>query len=297
MFVSCGGTRNFNQTGSLSWASRHGKTLKFRFAPPDGTKVVLTSVTKRVKTFEGIKEQKDHLEVKSNLEYKSLAGGYTILVRSTSSNMTRDGLLGEDPVAAMLKDVEIKYYVSDDGKISDIKGYDAVEQKAQLTLSETLKPALLPVLNEESLKSQEIREWNDKIADFVGREVVVGEVLDVEVPFALPNGQQVTCVMQTKVSGLESCPAGKCVRIQISYSSYQNEIGAFESMDGRKTNDKRVSKGPFVFGTTSRLIDPNTMLIYSDERTRTLKMMAELPDHATVPVTLTETRTDVFEYL
>ena len=293
LFSACGGAQSGHQGAvSASKKSRCG-TLRFRFAPPDGTRVLLTTVTTRVKKLEGQREQKDLVEVRSNLEYKSSRNGYLISEKLTSSNMTRDGLLGQDPVSSLLQDMEIKYYVSGDGKIDHIEGFGAVEQKAHSTLSENLKAVLLPRLKEEHLISQQIQDWNDRIADFVGREVAVGQTVDVQVPFALPNGQRVNCLMRTTFSGMEDCPAGKCLRIHTRYSSYQDQSSDLAS-SGSKRYDTRG--GPQVYGTNSRLIDPSTMLIYSDETQRTMKMTAHISDHGVLPMTLTETRRHTFMY-
>ena len=289
LFVACGGPQTASQQ-TVSVNKKSGKgTVKFRFAPPDGTKAVLTTVTTRVKSYDGRREQKDFVEVRSNLEYKSSSSGYLISEKLTSSNMTRDGLLGQDPISKLLQDMEIKYYVSGDGYIDHIEGYAAVERKAHTTLSENMRDALLPRLTEKVLISEEIREWKDKIADFVGREVAVGEVFHVEVSFALPNGQRVRCLMQTVVLGFEDCPAGRCARIESRYNSW-NKPG------DTLGNSTQSSLGPQIYGTTSRLIDPNTMLIYSDETQRTMKMIAQNSELGVVPVTLTETRRHTFLY-
>lgn len=298
--VACGGSKI--GSGDSPYGLNNGtldpsRPIKFRFAPPNGVKSLQTIVTKRLMVFDGLGEQKDHAEIKSAFLYQTTRDGYTISVTSKSSNMTRDGLLGEDPIAKLLKDVEIVFHVLGNGQISDIQGYDKVEEKAQTTLSEDLKPVLLPALREETLKSKDITEWNDKIAHFAGSEVSIGESFQQAVPFALPNGMIVVCQMHTTIARLEACPPGKCVRIEIRYNSDAAESTSLVA-NSQTTflPESSFVSDTHILGSASRLIDPNTMLIYSEKMSRTIKMNTEIPGMGPIPTTVNESRSYTFEY-
>src|SRR5687767_484093 len=84
-------------------------TFTFRFAPPDGTKVVRDYRLVRERTAEGQPPQREEAESRTNGAFKKVADGYLHTAKVSMNTMRRNGQTITDPVTALLSTLELTY--------------------------------------------------------------------------------------------------------------------------------------------------------------------------------------------
>jgi hypothetical protein len=267
--------------GAQATGPTGAETISFRFAPPDGTHFVQSMVTTREKSFEGIGRQVDRLESETEISLRRSGEGYVMTAKPISLKMTTDGRPAPDPVSEMLRGVVLTYRIDRDGQIQGIDGYGGLVERARQSFPPQVAEALAPLLSEQALVARETAEWNGRIGDFAGNDFAIGDSVDAEVPFTLPNGDALVYLMRISFPRLEDCAAGSCVRVEQRYDS--DSLAA-------------TASGSRISGSASRLIDPRTMLIYGEVVTRTISMTMDVPGQGPVPTTLKEERSYSFAY-
>jgi hypothetical protein len=289
--------------GAQATGPTGAETISFRFAPPDGTHFVQSMVTTREKSFEGIGRQVDRLESETEISLRRSGEGYVMTAKPISLKMTTDGRPAPDPVSEMLRGVVLTYRIDRDGQIQGIDGYGGLVERARQSFPPQVAEALAPLLSEQALVARETAEWNGRIGDFAGNDFAIGDSVDAEVPFTLPNGDALVYLMRISFPRLEDCAAGSCVRVEQRYDSEADAVGKAVSETAADLASKTgadslaaTASGSRISGSASRLIDPRTMLIYGEVVTRTISMTMDVPGQGPVPTTLKEERSYSFAY-
>lgn len=281
------------------------ETISFHFAPPDDTAYIQTLVTEREREIEGMAKQVDRIETRTAYAIKRDGSDYIIAATPMSSQTTRDGQVVSDPIQNLFQGSPITFVVAADGKLKEVRGYDALTEKMQKSLPPEIAKALAPELNERMMVARETAEYNGRIGNFAGKDYTVGETIDEASTYQLPGGESLKYSLHTTVKGLEPCPPGKCARVEVTYDSDADAVGkaVLDTVNEVAKvvpggNDKAPASigGTKVAGTGSRLIDPKTMLIYAESLSRNIRMRLEVPGKGKVPSQLSETRTYTFEY-
>ncbi|HWM93254.1 MAG TPA: hypothetical protein VN493_21000 [Thermoanaerobaculia bacterium] len=119
--------------------------------------------------------------------------------------------------------------------------------------------------------------WAGRISDFTGQSFELGSSWTAEVPFALPSGEEIQFYTRTEIAEKVRCGDKDCVRIRFRYDSDASAMGAkigqsvSEIAKGVGGPEVQIKKMTFT-GGGERLIDPATMLIYSETLERTMNM-------------------------
>jgi hypothetical protein len=272
----------------------------FRFNPPDGTRVITTYTLQRTRTIDGQPPVRDEVEAKSEGIFKRAGTGFEFAQRTLSSAMRRNGSLVDDPVISLLAQVPFTSIISAEGELTDARGFEKVEALVTSRLTAQVAAALAPVLSQAALAGRAKAEWNARYADFAGAKLKIGDVIDAQEPQPLPTGGTLIYTVRTTFPRWEPCPAGYCVRIEQRYESDAKAIAELATSLSRNlvaaasapasASVSAESSGARVSGSLSRVIDPNTMLIYSEQVERTLTMHMQIPGKGLKPVTQHEVR-------
>ena len=277
----------------------------FRFQPPDGTRVRQQYKLERARTIEGQLPTKDEAETHTEGTFKRVGEGFEYSAKTSSSTLRRNGTPINDPILGLLSKVQVTYVISRGGEATDVRGFAEVEQLVKTTMPAQMAAALAPVLNEASLVAREKAEWNARYSDFADGTFKLGEVIDVQAPQRLPNGETINYTIRTSFPSWEPCPAGSCIRLRQVYESDAAELAKLvEGVIGSvasaasvpQTAPKLESGATRITGSLSRLIDPKTMLIYSEEVRRTISMRIQVPGHGLLPTVQEESRTYTYSY-
>ncbi len=277
----------------------------FRFQPPDGTNVRQTYKLERARTIEGHPPTRDEAETVTEGRFRRVGDGFEYSPKTISSTMRRNGAAINDPISGLLSNVQVTYVISKGAEATDIRGFAEVEQLVKSTMPAQLAAALAPILNEASLVAQQKAEWNARYSDFADGTFRIGDVIDVQAPQRLPNGETINYTIRTSFPSWEPCPAGTCIRLRQIYESDAAELAKFvdEAVGSVATAASasqiapKVEKGATrITGSLSRLIDPKTMLIYSEQVRRTISMRLQVPGQGILPTVQEESRTYTYTY-
>ncbi len=295
-FMFCGAVSLWSQE-----AAEPPETVRFTFAPPDGTVYLQTVETTRRKQFEGLGSQTDETRSVAEVTVHAVESGYEIVSKTVSARSTRDGAPLPDPISDILKQAVIRYRVDHHGVVSSIEGFGGLVDRLVGQVPAEVAQALAAALGEEALVARATAEWNGRITDFAGTEAEVGKVFEAQVPFALPNGSEVVYDLRTWVSGLEPCEQSRCARIELRYDSDASALSDLlestgKALSGLADGFELSASGSRIVGGGWRLMDPSTMLIYHEDLHRTISMEVEIPGYGKVPSRLEEERVYSFDY-
>ncbi|GAB4060859.1 hypothetical protein [Uliginosibacterium sediminicola] len=276
-------------------------TFVFRFQPPEGITVRQTYKLERTRKIEGQASIQDESESQTEGQFRRVGDGFEYSPKTTASAARRNGAAITDPVLGLLSRIQMTYVISKGGEAIDVRGFADVEQLLKSSQPARIAAALAPILNEASLVEQQKIEWNARYADFADGSFRIGDVIDVQAPQKLPNGETILYTIRTSFPGWEPCPAGRCIRLKQIYESDAAELGKLvEGVVGRLSEAKATpvqdDRGSRITGSLSRLIDPKTMLIYSEEMKRSISMRIQVPGQGLWPVVQEETRTYTYAY-
>lgn len=221
-------------------------TVTFRFAPPDGTTYVETLVLTRTLEAGDTVQRTDLQKGQARVRLDKTADGWTMTGTPISMSMESDGQPIRSPIVDALKGVVAIYRLDSLGNLLSIQGYEGLAEKVSQGLPPEEAQALAKSFAPESILAREKVEWDARIGDYTGKTFELGSSWVTEAPLALPSGGEVQLRTRTELERTK-CGDRDCVRLRFRYDS----------------------DTPRITGTGERIIDPSTMLIYSEWIERT----------------------------
>lgn len=279
--------------------------IKFSFSPGEKVSFVQKLTMSKEKDLGNGNKQLDESLSTTKFTISRTGAGWEVLVQPQSITMKRDGKSVENPIVKLLSSAVITYSLGPDGNILDVAGYDAFINSIATVVPPEVFSQLSPVLNVDAMKAKEIAEWNGRYGDYLGVEVNVGDTFSATVPFQLPNGAAIEYDVETSIAALEPCGASTCVRIQQVYDSDARNAAKMSADMVNDLAQKAAPNAPTVTsddnsasisGNISRLIDPNTMLIYGEQLTRTITMAIAIDGAGSNRAVMTENRNYEYQY-
>jgi hypothetical protein len=161
---------------------------------------------------------------------------------------------------------------------------------------------LSSVLNEETLKKRDAAEWNGQIGKFIGRTVSLGDSWASVDSFPLPSGEIIAFYSVTRFPEQAKCGDRDCLKLQFNYNSDASALSRLVNQNLAKLLGLPADSLPptpsaaKISGFGERLIDPHTMLIYSETVERTLTAKTNMPGQGDVDMTQTEKREYKYDY-
>jgi len=285
-------------------AEASGQEFEFRFNPPDSVAFLRTVKNTKVQSMDSLESRTDVTEGTERIVITKTPDGYKVSSTALSSSMTRNGITVNDPIMSQFLNMTVTYDLDAEGQLLAVHGYDKVINKMKESLPPEAVKSLAAVLNEDALINKEAAEWNGRIGGFIGRTAKIGDVWTSTDEFPLPTGEAITSYSATKFVEDVKCGSHDCISIQFWYNS---DAGALQSLVGEMASDVADSagapqlapeiSGASIIGEGERIIDPATMLIYSEKVSRTMKMQIEAPGRGKVMVTSQEVREMSFDYI
>jgi hypothetical protein len=156
--------------------------MRFRFAPPDGTRYIC--ISRRSRTSIGVR---DIAEVKEETLIRRTEFGYQIIVRPISFSAMRNDEPLEDAVQEILSTMMVALDVDQSGRLVDITGPDVTDKLIQL-FPVVIRPRITELFSKEALFARNKAEWDGRYADLVGRDLDWGDSFDWTGEFVLPTG-------------------------------------------------------------------------------------------------------------
>jgi len=285
--------------------SKEPETIKFTYSPGENISYIQKLTTTKEKDLGEKGKQLDESVSSTKVTITKTKYGWDVLAEPKSISMSRNGEVVNNPIVSLLSSAVITYKLDSDANILSIDGYEPFIEGLSKQFPPEVFKQLEPILNIEVMKAKDVAEWNGRIVDYVGAEVQIGDSFVADVPYQIPNGPTINYSIQTNIAALVPCGDKKCIRIKQHYDSQADDLAvktgkmvsnisgvlATEEKEGGSDNNTASIKGD-----VSRIIDPATMLIYSEKSSRTITMEIDIPGVGLTPAEVTETRMYEFEY-
>jgi hypothetical protein len=254
--------------------------------------VQTVETTRELATPDG-KRHADRSESKVQVSIRKDARGYVIRTTPIAMTMTRDGKPVEDPALAILDDTVVTYVVSPTGTLERVEGYENVARRIRESYPPGVAAGVERLLGPGTLAARAEAEWKGRIGDFAGRTLPLRKPWDSGAAFTVPGGQTLEYFIRTEIVGPAKCPSDACVEVRFRYDSDPRALGELAArvpdQSGKGGGEVRAKLASLT-GAGVRIIDPKTMLVYSERITRSMKIRTETPEGSVPVVTREEQR-------
>lgn len=269
----------------------------FRFDPPeDFPAYISTFKSKRITDMGILGKRTVASEGKAKITVRKGPDGYSVAFTPLSFTMTEDGEPVDNPILAFVQNIAVTYELDGDGELVGINGLESLFEEFIASLSPGLPPNVAEMLNEDAFRYKTVQEWEARIGQFVGADVEIGDVWAGVEQVPLPVGGSMRFYSVTKFAEQVKFDGVDCVRIQFSFNTDADALKDFmgavweDLADMVGTEEKPSVSNSEVVGKGERIIDPTTMLIYSETSERTFKTTVDMPGHKVVEMIMIEER-------
>lgn len=272
--------------------------VKFTFAPPTPLTYVEESVTRRATIISGQDAGDEEATVRIKTTVTKEGEGFKISAEPQSSVLTRGGKPVKDKVWDVLSATPVTYHLDPAGKLKSIEGYAGVLAAASKVASRDVRKTLEAAMSEKSLVEKETAQWNSRIGDFIGREAVRNSVWVTEGVYPLPGGTAANFFVVTLFDRVLEQDGRKLARLRFFLTADRDTIQtrvndmARDVVKGVPRPRPLINPPGFaISGQGERLVDPATMIVYSEKSTR--EILVSLPGRdkdSAIPVLIQETR-------
>ncbi len=260
--------------------------VAFRFQPPASTTCFETQHTTRIEE-RGSKGKETTLsEDKYQTTYSASETGYTMTIRKIDSQITHEGKSVPNPINEKLKGLALVHALDREGNIQSIQGQDALIEQIKAGLPPEKAAAIDKLFNTQALTQRARLAWHSRLARLAGQSLARKEVLITQEALPLPTGHMAVYFIASRFVDEVPCAASRCVKLQLILDSN----AALLNKRLGKASLKEVPPNPLIAGlpimekaeitgSGEQVIDPATMLLYSEQINRAISYPASpLPD-------------------
>lgn len=280
--------------------------ITFKFTPGNGTTFVQTETTTQTREI-GKDKQSQTAVKKTRMVFKKTAKGYTLTQTPISASMTAGG----KTVSAKELGGSVTYVLDANGKVLSVRGFEKEAQAmaAKLPVKDKKKRSdfVKGVITGKTDQAKVL--WQSYVGKYIGKSVKIGDVwketqkLPIAGPDPIPVNFTTTFVQRVMVN------AHNCIRV--TTTSVPDDKALAASITKRKQELEKMEKEASAKGKkiqfptpvsfsldeqSERVIDPATMLFYSESMTKTSKQVVDVPSKGKMTMNMTETTVTKYEY-
>jgi hypothetical protein len=267
------------------------KEYKFTFSRQDGETYVQKLSTSRERHTGSERIEMEDTLSEARVTCRKTKDGWNLESQPVNTMMMKNGKEIKSPLFAILAKFIITYRFDNSGLLTDVQGYDKVLEAVNSHYSPEVAENLSKMINIDEIKQRETNEWKGRIGYYLGKEFSIGDTWEYDTDFTFPNGVKISYRVKTRFKEKVQRNNVTCVRIEQTYDSAGE---GSTDRDGKGFDQDHGSA--FIKGTVTRIIDPATMRIFSEEAKKTIHMETEMPITGKIPVEIVETRTYEYEY-
>ena len=271
--------------------------VRFRFDPPENfPPYISTFKSERITDMGALGKRILASEGRATITVDKNPDGYSVTFAPLSFTMTQDAAPVENPILDFLQNITVTYELDVDGKLVEISGVEGLFDEFRASLPPGLPPNVTAMLNADAFRDKTVQEWESRIGQFVGMDVDIGDVWAGVEQVPLPVGGTMAFYSATKIAEQVKFDGVDCVRIQFAFNTDAEELNDFMGVlwediaEMLETEEIPTVSGSEVVGEGERIIDPTTMLIYSETTNRTMKSSVDVPGQGTVEMVVVEKR-------
>jgi hypothetical protein len=203
--------------------------------------------------------------------------------------------------------IATRLLLDSEGVAEAVEGLESFDDELKKNLPPDLYEAIAPAMNAKALETKYLLEWDGEVGQFTGQTREIGDPFSVEGDYPLPNGQAIRIRTTFTITKSECAKFDGCVRIGFTNATQNSEAlsgllgGLLERLarasdPSGKTNLLGQIQEYSLNGSGELIVDPTTMRIFSQNFERRMKMTVDTPRGRAVPVMMTQSREQQYEY-
>ncbi len=260
----------------LSPCVASAQELQFSFNPPTERSLIESLKRTRIESSSGRPTLTEVLEMQMQVVVRRTGTGYTLVRKPLLLRRTYNG----KPVQAIpgpIAGVVLTDETDINGQLLALHGYERLAKRSGRVAGAAVK----------NFVAQAVAHWNSRIGHFAGRSIQLGDVAVTRQSYDLLSGPPAWFYTATKYTGLVPCGSKRCLQVQFSCDSNPSTLGLAisalpESGYREAAHLQPAQDGLEITGSGHRLIDPDTMLIYSESAQRSIRTWTQRPGRAKV---------------
>lgn len=281
----------------LSASPAFAQETTFRFNPPNGATFIETSTMTVTREISSAGKEQVVDETKTRIVFKKSGTGFIGTFTPLSATRSVNGKQASSANAADFKNATLTYTLDATGKVTGITGFSAIlkDMVAKLPAEQAKKINL--AAEEKKMVDARKKEWDAQITRFSGKKVKTGEAWTTTDTIPLPGKQTVPAKKVTKFFFPVKVNGHDCVKLVSSFTPDAAALKAAmnRSFAGASSAPPRVL-GVTVTMTGERIMDPSTMLIYSEITVNTTKITVDIPKKGQQTITTIEKKEQKIDY-
>ena len=283
---------------------------KFRFNPPDGQTVIITSKATKIKKLMNRSITEINIS-KDKLTFNKTPNGYDIVYQPISNKMTQNGEEPDEFLSSIMEVLNksiITFKINAKGEIIGIDGVDRITEEICNMVEETypeyaeMFDTILPGI-QESLTQESITEWKQEIESFLGRTVNIGDEWTSKTQYDMPIGNSITAAQKVKISKRVKRGGRDCV--QVTYSGILDEYSLADALDSWAAKMSKEMGANSVAGIVkanvtkigSHIVDPATMLFYEESSYEAADITLDIPGRGEMQMSILQTKSYIYNYV
>ncbi len=199
--------------------------------------------------------------------------------------------------------VPITYDLDRNGRVRAVLGCGEAMKQVRVKLGGESAHAKAAMFSEQAMVSQLSDDWNRRIGDFGGKTMTTGKVVVSADRYLLPHGEPAWYYVTTRLMGRVKYAGHNCVKLRFDSNTDPQALGktvgksASELLAlGGQQLPRPKATGPRITGSGERVIDPATLLIYSDTNARNVTISMKGKDGKVITVSEMEKQAYTFKY-
>ena len=294
--------------------------ITFHFKPPEGIVVIQTDNSTTVEKMNDKTRSEEVDDSKMRVGFHKTATGYTAVLTNLANTLKRDGKVVHSPEAALMKDVVLTYVLDAAGKCKTVKGFDVLQRRMAAEMNQQRAANHLPAAKKQATElasrlvsgmvKQRVEEWQMEFSRFSGKTVKLGDTWRDSTPLSLPvvGALSIKFTLHHTITFAERVTVNghQCVRLKYLTTTDPVEVKtaikqAMSTLKQMAEKQHVTEKLPEMQDFSlqqlrERVIDPATMLVYSESYSQTQRTQLDHPTKGKVVALTTEQRTTKYEF-
>lgn len=280
-------------------------SVTFKFNPANGLTVIQTDKDTDVQS-SSTGDKRTRVEVsKMKVAFKKNAKGYTMALSLLSNTMTENGKAAKNANLDFLKGITMTYALDPAGRFITLTGLDPLRKKMELDMTgrEVQEGKSKKII--QALIKQRKNDWQQEFERFIGKTVKIGDVWreTKDVPF--PLGGTLPVEKTLTFAGHVKVGARNCVRLRYAAETNDAKVKVLidKAMARIREEAKKEKKKDIpsllsmkVKQARERVVDPATMMVYSESLTETRTTAMDIPGKGKVTMNIARTKMTTYEY-
>lgn len=235
---------------------------------------------------------RDSLVTLNDVHLTKTTDGY--LVSSTPKSVKRfvNNTATEDPMSQLVVGITAKLHLNTTGSATDFTGLDAIQTKLNTLYPPDSATAIMKSIAGSNVKMRVMGEWNGRLANLLNREMVIGDARFDTGQIQLPNGHRLQSFIVSRIEDTIRIQGVWHVKVRVTAATNPKDISTVSELPfrdilrGFKMADSTLASYPMSKGAmimkTELLLEMNTLLLKTEEFSRTFYMEPELQNNQPV---------------